>query len=171
MQVDLLRTACRSQLYHRQNVIFMTVHATCREQAHNVHGFTLCDGVIYRARQRRVAEEGTLFDLYVQTGEILINNAARAQIDVTNFRVTHLAVRQAHFEAGSVNQRVRTFRPQCIHDRRFGIKNSVILLIFAVAVAIQNHQYHRFFSNRHCDNPQAHKTKNLPDFTTTESIK
>ena len=77
---------------------------------------------------------------------------------------------KADFQTGSVDQGMRTIGPQCIHYRGFSTKNGVILLFFAIAIAIQNHQYHRFFRNRHCDNLIL-KSQNLRNFTTAESIK
>ena len=117
-----------------------------------MNGFACGNGFIHRTTQHRVGEEGAFFDFNIQTRQILIDDTPGPQVDVTDFRVTHLTVRQTHFQAGCVNQSVGTFRPQRIHDRGFSVENGVILLIFTVAIAIQNHQYHRFFRNRHCDN-------------------
>jgi hypothetical protein len=135
-----------------------------------VNGLASSNGFINRATQRWVGEEGAFFDFNVQTRQVLIHDTPGAQVNVTDFGVAHLAVRQAHFQARRVNQRMRTFRPQGIHDRGFGVENSVILAVFTVAIAIQNHQYHRFFRNRHCDNLML-KSQNLRNFTTAESIK
>ena len=108
-----------------------------------MHGFACGNGFIHRTTQHRVGEEGAFFDFNIQTRQILIDNAPGARVDVTDFRVTHLTVRQTHFEPDA-SIRVGTFRPQRIHDRGFSVENGVILLIFTVAIAIQNHQYHRF---------------------------
>ena len=152
VQVDFFCAAFGCQFNHRHDVIFVAVNATGRQQAHNVHRFTRRNGFVYRAGQHRVREEGTLFDFNIETGQVLVDDTTGAQVNVTHFGVTHLTIRQANFEARRVNQGMRTFCPQRIHDGSFCSENSVILLLFAVAVAIQDHQYHRFFRNRHCDN-------------------
>jgi len=128
------------------------VYAACGEQAHDVHGVARSHGGIHRACQDRVGEESAFFNFNIQARQILIHDAARTQVDMAYFRVAHLAIRQAHFQARRINQRMRAFCPQTVHNRGFGAENSVILLVFTVAVAIQDHQYHRFFRNRHCDN-------------------
>ncbi|CQR23446.1 Uncharacterised protein [Yersinia enterocolitica] len=40
-----------------------------------------------------ISEKITIFDFFVEAGQILVNNTTRAQIDVTHFRVTHLPIR------------------------------------------------------------------------------
>ena len=152
MQIDFFRTAFSCQLDHRHDVVFVAVDAARRHQAHDMHGFARGNGFIDRASQYRVGKEGALFNFNVQTGQILIHDAARAEVDVAHFGVAHLAIRQTDFQAGSVNQGMRAFCPQCVHNGGFGAVNCVILLVFTIAIAIQNHQYHRFFRNRHCDN-------------------
>ncbi len=171
VQVDFFRPFFCGQLDHRHNVVFVTVDTTGREQTHNVYRFACGGGFLNRAGQHRVCKEGAFFNFNIQTGQILVDNASGTQVDVSNFGVAHLTIGQTHFQAGRINQCMRTLCPQCIHDRGFSVENGVILLIFAIAIAIQNHQYHRFFRNRHCDNLFAQKTKNLRNFTTAESIK
>lgn len=135
-----------------------------------MYRFTCGDGFVDRAGQHRIGEEGAFFDFNVQTGQILIHDTTRAEVYVTHFGVTHLAVRQPDFQTGCVNQGVRTFCPQCVHYRRFRAINGVILLVFTVAVAIQNHQYHRFLVTD-IATTSCSKTENLRNFTTAESIK
>ncbi len=152
VQIDFLSTAFSGHFYHRHDVIFVAVYAASREQTHDVYRFAAIFCLVDRIGQHRVSEESTLFNFNIQTGKVLIHDAARAQVDVTHFGVAHLAIGQANFQARRINQGMRTFCPQRIHYRGFSTKNGVILAVFAIAVAIQNHQYHRFFRNRHCDN-------------------
>ena len=46
-----------------------------------------------------VDEEGAFFDFNVQAGQVLIHDAARAEVDVAHFGVTHLTIRQTDFQA------------------------------------------------------------------------
>ena len=152
MQVDLFSAALCRQLHHRHDVIFVAVDAAWRHQTHDMYRFAGGNRFIDRGGQYRVGEEGAFFNFHIETGQVLIDDTTGAQVDVTHFGVPHLTVRQANFQAGCIDQGMRTFGPQGVHYRRFSAVNGVILLVFAIAVAIQNHQYHRFFSNRHCDN-------------------
>ncbi|MOA54551.1 hypothetical protein D3C78_1781900 [compost metagenome] len=71
---------------------------------------------------------------------------------MADFRVTHLTVRQADIQPGRGDQLVWLLLPQTVHYRRFGVQNGVVLLLLAVAVTVQDHQYHRLFVTRHCVN-------------------
>ncbi|VTM89391.1 Uncharacterised protein [Raoultella ornithinolytica] len=152
MQVDFFCSALGGQLYHRHNVVFVAVNAARGHQAHNVHGFTRSNGFVDRGGQHRVCKERAFFDFDIKTGQILVNDTTGAEVNVTHFRVAHLAIRQTNLQARSINQRMGTFRPQCVHDWRFRAINRVILLVFTIAIAIKNDQYHRLFRIRHCDN-------------------
>ncbi|MNG93682.1 hypothetical protein D3C79_526570 [compost metagenome] len=117
-----------------------------------MHRFARLYGLVDRCRQRRVGEEVAVFDFFIQSGQILINDASGAQVDVADLRVAHLAIRQAHVQAGSGDQGMRLLLPQAIHHRRFGVQNGIVLLLLPMAVAVQDHQHHRLFVTRHCIN-------------------
>ncbi|CNU06327.1 Uncharacterised protein [Salmonella enterica subsp. enterica serovar Bovismorbificans] len=83
--------------------------------------FTGVFRLVYRIGQDWVSKESTFFNFNVQTRQVLINDAACAQVNVAHFGVAHLAVRQTHFQTGCVDQGMRTFCPQSIHHRGFGV--------------------------------------------------
>ena len=64
-----------------------------------MHGFASGNGFIHRAGQYRVGEEGAFFDFNVQAGQVLLHDAARAEVDVAHFGVTHLTIWQTDFQA------------------------------------------------------------------------
>ncbi|MNS98861.1 hypothetical protein D3C72_1332420 [compost metagenome] len=152
MQINGFCTALRGQFNHGQNMVFVAVHAARRQQPHDMHCFAGLHGLIDRCRQRWVSEEIAFFDFFIQPGQILINDAPGPQVDVPDFRVAHLTVRQANIQPGCGDKSMRLLLPQAIHHRRFGVHNGVVLLLLTVAVAVQDHQYHRFFVARHCIN-------------------
>jgi len=101
VQVDLVGTALERQFGHGDQVILMAMYAAVRQQAHEVHGFTGGDGFIDRRADGRVLEKLTLADRFGHTREVLIYHSSGAEVHVADFRVTHLAVRQAHVHAGT----------------------------------------------------------------------
>ena len=111
MQIDFFRTALGGQFNHRHDVIFVAVNAARREQAHNMNGLACGNGFIYRSGERWVGKECTFFDFNVQARQVLINDTACAQVNVTHFRVAHLTIRQADFQTRRINQGVGTFCP------------------------------------------------------------
>ncbi|CCK00078.1 hypothetical protein BN130_2823 [Cronobacter malonaticus 507] len=103
VQVDFLCAASGGQLNHREDMIFMAVHTARRRQTHDMYGFACGDGFIHGGSQHRVFKESALFDFYIETREILVDDAPGAQVNVTDFRVAHLTVWQAHFKARSID--------------------------------------------------------------------
>ncbi|KEP73238.1 hypothetical protein HR12_15970 [Microbacterium sp. SUBG005] len=87
------------------------MNAARREQTHNVNGLACGNGFINRSGERWVGKECTFFDFNVQARQVLINDTARTQVNVTHFRVAHLTIRQTHFQARRINQGVGTFLP------------------------------------------------------------
>ncbi|MNH34267.1 hypothetical protein D3C79_948470 [compost metagenome] len=53
-------------------------------------------GAVHQLHQGRIAGKGAILDGFVDAGEVLINDPARAEVHVPNLGVAHLAIRQAH---------------------------------------------------------------------------
>ena len=85
VQIDFFRTALSGQFYHRHDVIFVAVNTARREQTHNVNGLACGNGFINRSGERWVGKECTFFDFNVQARQVLINDTARTQVNVTHF--------------------------------------------------------------------------------------
>src|SRR5437764_1432276 len=68
--------------------------------------------------QDRVVEQLPRLDRLVHTHEVLEEDATRADGEVPDFGVAHLARRQPDRLAGGLQRRVRVLRPEAIEDRR-----------------------------------------------------
>src|SRR5256885_12778049 len=73
-----------------------------------------------RAHQRRVLEEGAVFDRLVDAQQVLEQDAAGADRQVPDLAVPHLAGRQPDRFAGRVERRVRERLPEAVEVRRIG---------------------------------------------------
>ncbi len=71
-------------------------------------------------QQRRVVEEAAVRDRRVDAGQVLVHDAAGADVHVADFGIAHLAVRQADVCAVRLHQRVRTVgeQPAPVRQRR-----------------------------------------------------
>lgn len=107
MQINGFGAALCSQLDHGQDVLVVAVHAARRQQAHDMHRLAGRYGLIDGGGQHRVGEEVAVGDRFVQPGQILVHDAAGAQVDVADFRVAHLPIGQADIQPGSGDQRMR----------------------------------------------------------------
>src|SRR6266487_1119767 len=73
-----------------------------------------------RADERGVLEERSIRDRAVHALEVLVEDPARADRQMTDLGVAHLAVRQADRLTGGVERRVRVTRPEGVEHRRLG---------------------------------------------------
>ena len=82
-------------LHHRRQLPLVTMHAAGRQQAQHVHrrsaGARGFDGI----DENRIAGELPVANRDVDPRVILVDDAARADVEVADFRVAHLAFRQA----------------------------------------------------------------------------
>ena len=140
MHVYLLRTTLGGQFHHGRQMLLMTVHAAWRQETHNVYRATRADGPINGDTNSLVGKEVTVIDRLGNPGKILIDHPSSAQIHVTNFRITHLPIRQPHIHARTGNQRVWRVSPQPIPYRCIGSHDGIGFRRLAVTEAIQNHE-------------------------------
>ena len=72
------------------------------------------------AGERRVREEVAGLDRLVHPHQVLQDDAARADRQVADFRVSHLAGREPDVLPGRAQGRVRVARPELVEDGRLG---------------------------------------------------
>ena len=85
----------------------MAVHAAGAEQAENVQGAVRALDRRAGAEQRGVGQEAAIGDRGVDARQVLIDDAPGADVHVADFRIAHLAVRQADVQPVRFDQRVR----------------------------------------------------------------
>ena len=83
-------------------------------------GHTVYAQNVHWADEGGVLEERPVRDRTVYTLKVLVEDAARADRQMTDLGVAHLAVRQSDRLAGGVEGRVRVARPEGVEHRRLG---------------------------------------------------
>jgi len=149
VQVDLVGAALERQFGHGDQVVLVAVDATVRQQAHDVHGLAGGDCFIYRRAEGRVLEELAIADRFGDTGEVLIDHSSGAEIHVADFRVAHLAIRQAHVHARTGDQAVGLAGGQTVQYGLVGRVHGVVVVAFTVSEAIENYQDQGFRRSSH----------------------
>ncbi|MCY1349202.1 hypothetical protein D9M69_353800 [compost metagenome] len=140
MQVDLFGAALGGQLGHGDQVVLVAVHAAFGEQAHEVHGLAGGHGLVHGFDYHRVGEEVAVADRLGHAGEVLVNDAAGAEVHVADFGVAHLAVRQADIHAAAGNQAIGQGRAQAVVDRGLCGVNGIVLGAVTVTETVQDDQ-------------------------------
>ena len=128
-------------------VVDRRVHAAVRHETHEVHVHALRLGVLESRLHLRVLHDRTVLAGAVDLHQILIDHAARTDIEVSHLGVAHLPVGQPHVLAVGMQLRMRILfghrRNICGMDGR----NDVTLGSVADAPTVQNHKQYFLF---HC---------------------
>ena len=132
------------KIQHREDVALVAVHATGRQQSQYMQGAATGDGRRARGEQFGIGEKAAVVDRGIDPGQVLVDDAAGAEVHVPDFGIAHLPVRQADMAAGGFDQRVRLRRPQRAPVRQLGLRQRVVLRIVAMTPAIEDQQDHGF---------------------------
>ena len=110
------------------------------------------DGRLHVGHQHRVLGHFAVPDALGDEGELLVNDAAGANVGVAHLAVAHLAVGQAHIHAGSSDGGVGVLGKQTVQVGGAGCHNGVALgLLRHPAKAVHDAEQYRFFlRHKHC---------------------
>ena len=87
-----------------------------------------------------IVEELVVADGHVDLDQVLVDDAAGAEVHMANLGVAHLPVRQADVFAAGLQVAGRIFRTQAVDDRRALRPDGVGIIVFALAPTVEDHQ-------------------------------
>ena len=99
MQVDLLRASLGGKLDHGCDVILVAVHSARAHESHDMDGLACLDSLVNGAAENLILEEVTVLDGLGNAGELLIDDAACADIGMADLGISHLALGKADIAA------------------------------------------------------------------------
>src|SRR5512143_1322903 len=114
------------------------MHATVTDEAEEMQVAVAPSQVANKIQQGRRPKELAALDILVNTRDVLINNASRADVHVADFAIAHLAIGKTDVEAAG-SQGCRRVPPEhfgqiwCV-----GLRDGVRLAGFPQAVTVQN---------------------------------
>ncbi len=149
VQVDFFGAALGSQFSHGNQMILVAVNASVGKQAEDMHGLACTRCLIDGGANGGVLEELAVADGFGDLREVLVHNAARAQVHVAHFGIAHLPVRQTHIHAAARDESVRLAGEQAVIDWLVGGVDGIELRIVAVSEAVENDQYQGFGRGGH----------------------
>ena len=85
-------------------------------------------------------EEAAVFNGSIDAGEVLVDDAPRAQVHVPDFGIAHLPVRQAHMTAFGMDQRMRRGGQQSVPVGQLGLGQRIVFGLVSMPPAIQDQQ-------------------------------
>src|SRR5699024_272865 len=135
----LLHSHALGHFQQSVQLVVVAVHAAVGQQAHQVERLAVVLGVVHGLQQGLVLIHVAVLAGLGDAGQLLVDNAARADVGVAHFAVAHLAVRQAHVHAGGANLGVGVLGEDFIQVGFVGGGNGVALY-GSNAEAVQYHQ-------------------------------
>ncbi len=143
-------------LFRRQQegvqMLLLRVNAAIGDQAQQMQGASLFAGVLQRLHDHRMAEKFAGANQIVNACDVHVHHAARADVQVTDFAVAHLAIRQTDEVIRSVKQTMRILRQEFVVSRLTRQCYRIGEALRTITPAIQNGEYNRFFQ-RHAYSP------------------
>src|SRR5437764_10734025 len=112
-----------------------------RDQTHDVQRAIAPDRVVHRRIQREVVKEGAGLDLVIDMLDVCAQDATRTHDQMTDVRIPHHPLRQAHAFPRSFNQRVRIFFEEFAIVRHLSLRDVVAFALSAIAKYLENDQY------------------------------
>ncbi len=101
--------------------------AAVGEQSHQVKRAAALPDLGQRLGENGIVVEGAVLDALGDAGQVLVDDAAGADIQVAHLGVAHLAVGQADIRAGGAELRHRVIAAQGVEARRLGQAGGIVL--------------------------------------------
>ena len=128
MDIDLFQAAALGQFHQGIQVGVVAVHTAVGEQPNEMQRGLFRNGVIHCGDEGGVLKEVAILDGLGDAGQLLVHNAAGADVGVANLRVSHLAVRQADVHAGRPDLRDRVAAENAVQVRLIGRLDCVAVI-------------------------------------------
>ncbi len=123
-----------------QQMLERTMHAAVRHQTHEVNFHTFLGCIFECAHNFGIFHYGIVAASAVYFHQILIDNASRTNVEVTDFGVAHLTIGQAHIFARSLQLRMRIDGVQAVPIWGWHLADDIVFFTVANAPAVENHQ-------------------------------
>ena len=131
-------TGVRGEVDHGRDLIFMAMHAAGRDQAHHMQGALL--GLFYGCAKCGIVPETAVLDGEGEPGEFLPNDAAGAEMHVSDLGIAHLPGGQTHVGARCGEQGSGRVAPPTVPVGRLRGMNRVVPRRRAITPAVEHNE-------------------------------
>ncbi len=140
MQKQIPATLAAGKVYQSLQMADLAMDTAIGEQPQKMHRTLRVTRVGECFEQFNVLKERSIFNSSIDTGKVLVDNPAGAEIQMTYLGVAHLARRQAHGLTGRIKGSVRIFPEQPVQVGRARQRNGVTGTRRGNAPAIEHNQ-------------------------------
>jgi len=127
-------------LQQAEQVLLRRVHAARADQAHQVQRPSILACRVHRRDQHRVVDQLVPLDGAIDAYQVLVDDPPRADVGVTDLRVSHLPLGEPDGEARAQQLGARHLPREAVEVRRAGQKDGVVLALGADAPAVEDRQ-------------------------------
>ncbi len=144
MDKNLFQSRAFRQPQKGIQMCIMAVYAAIGKQAAEMQCGIIFPTMLHSRQKLRVFIEIPVLNGFRDAGQFLINNTARADIQVADLGIAHLALRQADSAAAGVAFYAGVFFQYPVQHRGICLFNGVAVCFIIDAEAVQYHQNCRF---------------------------
>ena len=125
------------------------MHAPVRNHAHQMRGPARGLQFPDERQQGGIAKEGAGFNGKIDRPQVHRHHAARADVGMPDFRVSHLSGRQTDIRTKGDQRLMRALCPDAVEVRNIRKRRGIRRPVFAQAPAIENTQHDGFRNGHH----------------------
>jgi len=135
---DAAHSGALAEIERRKEMVNVAVDAAVREEAGDVKRAPAVIEARDEIAQRAAREELARRDLAIDPHDVLVDDAAGADVEVPDLAVPHLSRREPDGLAGRVERRHRAGAREAIHHGRAREFHGIGLAFFAQTPAVEN---------------------------------
>ena len=148
MDIHALGASHLRRAQQRMQMRLLRVHAAIREQPQQMQLPPLFARAVDRPHNLRMLVEAAVRDHRIDTRDVHRHHAARADVQMPDFAVAHLPIRQPDKVIRSMQQCVGKLAQQPVVIRFSRLGNCVCVTFRAISPPVQNGQHQRFSHRR-----------------------
>jgi len=114
----------------------VAVYSSVRDKSHQVKRRIILLHILARCHERFIFKEISVLDGLCDLRQVLVYDASRTHVQMSDLRVSHLSVRQSHCHTAGISSHERALSHQLVHDRSSGLSHCVSMLVISQAVAV-----------------------------------
>ena len=141
---DAVHPVLLGHLQQRVKMSLLRVHAAIGHQAEKMQAPLAGARMFHCIEQHRMREEFAVPDHQINARDVHVDDASRANIEMTNLAVAHLPLGQPNKGTAGMNERVRILPQQAIVGRFAGESDGVGFGFGSVSPAVENGKNERF---------------------------
>ena len=143
MNIYILEVILLAELEQSIEMFIMRVNTTIREKTPEMEIGTILLAVLDCSEKLFIFEEGTVFDVLGDQGQILVDDTAGTDIHMTYLGVTHLSVGKSDCESGCKTLNERALCLELVDDGSVCHLDSVILGAVRQSESVKYHKNYR----------------------------